>query len=119
VLTYILLRGVKKFGQLILVQPYHSSFGIERRASFAISCIINNYILVVIIHSQNGTVFIYSSKCVWVNVSDLNQLRVLCKNSTHYGRYQKFKLVARLLSDSISLLGIHHALVCSNSLHLG
>ena len=53
-LPYVLFGGVKKLGQLFLVHPYHSIFGIQGDKSFAIFRVVNDNILLVIIHVQSS-----------------------------------------------------------------
>jgi len=61
-LPNILLGGVKKSRQLILVHPYHAVFGIEGHGRFAVSGVIDDNILSIIVHDQSSSALFSSSR---------------------------------------------------------
>jgi hypothetical protein len=48
VLPDILLRGVKKFCQLVWVHPNMTIFGIKQDGSLAVHCVVDNDILLLV-----------------------------------------------------------------------
>jgi hypothetical protein len=50
-LTDVLLGGVKKFGDLVLVHPDHAVFGVQRNRGLAVNGVIDDNVTFLAFHS--------------------------------------------------------------------